>query len=490
MLDRPMTVRPAIPARAAVALAALALALLALAAPAANAHPGRTGLATGPLAPLGGEGRWLTDAAGRVVLLHGVNEVAKSAPFYPGAFGFGADDARFLARQGFNAVRLGVEFQGLMPEPGRIDRGYIEALARTVAQLSRRHVFVLLDFHQDGLGPRYGGNGFPAWMSLDDGLPSPPGASFPLYYIQNPAMQRAFESFWANRPGPGGVGLQDRFVAGLRAVVARFRHEPYVLGYELMNEPWPGAVWQPCVTGCPDLEAGLLGPFYRRATAAVRGLTRRQQVLVEPFVLFNFGQGPTSLPGRDTGNTLSTHSYALDPAGEDAVVDHSVAAAQRDGAPVLLTEFGATTDVATLQRLTAGFDRGLLPWIFWAYNEEIVTDRSAPASLATVRSLDTLKALARPYPAALAGTPESLAFDPATRAFELRYSTTGPGGQRYRPGTATVITMPRLAYPDGYAAKVTGGYVASRRCARRLVVLAARGASTVTVHAAPAARCG
>ncbi|MFN8174775.1 MAG: cellulase family glycosylhydrolase [Solirubrobacteraceae bacterium] len=478
------------PARAVLALAVLALSLLALAAPAADAHHGRAGLASGPLAPLGDQGRWLTDAAGRVVLLHGVNEVAKSAPYYPGAFGFGADDARFIARQGFNAVRLGVEFQGLMPEPGRIDRGYIEALARTVTQLSRRHVFVLLDFHQDGFGPRYGGNGFPAWMSLDDGLPNPPGATFPLYYIQNPAMQRAFESFWANRPGPGGVGLQDRFVAGLRAVVARFRHAPYVLGYELMNEPWPGADWQPCATGCPALEASLLGPFYRKATAAVRGLTRRQQVLVEPFVLFNFGQGPTSLPGRGTGDTLSTHSYALSPAGEDAVVDHSVAAAQRDGAPVLLTEFGATTDIPTLQRLTSGFDRGLVPWFFWAYNEEIVTDRSAPAGLATVRSLDVLKALARPYPAALAGTPESLAFDPATRALELRYSTTGPGGRRYRPGTASVIAMPSLAYPDGYAATVTGGRVASRPCARRLVVLAARGASAVTVRAAPAAGCG
>ena len=39
-------------------------------------------------------------------------------------------------------------------------------------------------------------------MAIDDGLPNPPDAVFPLYYIQNPAMQRAFESLWANRPGP------------------------------------------------------------------------------------------------------------------------------------------------------------------------------------------------------------------------------------------------------------------------------------------------
>ena len=70
-------------------------------------------------------------------------------------------------------------------------------------------IFVLLDFHQDGYAPKYNGNGFPDWMAIDDGLPNPPDAVFPLYYIQNPAMQRAFENFWANRAIPDGAGLQD-----------------------------------------------------------------------------------------------------------------------------------------------------------------------------------------------------------------------------------------------------------------------------------------
>ena len=85
-----------------------------------------------------------------MVQLRGVNEVAKSAPYYPSAFGFGADDADFLARHGFNSVRLGVDFRGLMPTPGRVEYGYIEQLARTVSLLGRRGIFVLIDFHQDG----------------------------------------------------------------------------------------------------------------------------------------------------------------------------------------------------------------------------------------------------------------------------------------------------------------------------------------------------
>ena len=70
-----------------------------------------------------------------------------------------------------------------------------------------------------------------------------------------------------------------------------------MIGYEAMNEPWPGTNWQSCVTGCPDLEAQLLAPFYARMTAAVRAVDRRHPVFVEPFVLFNFGSADTSLPG-------------------------------------------------------------------------------------------------------------------------------------------------------------------------------------------------
>jgi endoglycosylceramidase len=50
----------------------------------------------GPTTPLGHSGRWITDAKGRVVLLHGVNMVYKRAPYYPAATGFGPDDAAFL----------------------------------------------------------------------------------------------------------------------------------------------------------------------------------------------------------------------------------------------------------------------------------------------------------------------------------------------------------------------------------------------------------
>jgi endoglycosylceramidase len=454
------------------------------------------------VAPLGSDGRWLTDATGRVVTLHGVNEVEKPAPYLPAAAGFDADDARFLADHGFTAVRLGVVVEGLMPEPGRIDRTYIENLATTVRLLARERIFVLLDFHQDGFSPKYNGNGLPDWMAIDDGLPNPPDAVFPLYYIQNPAMQRAFESFWANRPGPDGVGVQDHYIAGLTAVARRFAREPYVLGYELMNEPWPGAVWEPCVTdpaGCADLEHRLMVPFQQKATAAIHRVTPRQHVYVEPFVLFNFGQVGTTLPGAggggdgggaggDPATVLSFHSYALDLAGEEGVVANAVAAAERDQVPPVATEFGATIDVPTLQRLTGQLDDGLISWMYWHYQEDIVP-RHTPADLANVRSLEAFRALVRPYPVALTGTPTSAHFDPATRSYELTYATRGPSGRRYRSDQVSVVSVPGLQYPDGYTVEVSGARVTSRPCAEHVTLRNLRRSESVTVRVLPGGGC-
>jgi endoglycosylceramidase len=484
--------------RAGGLVLALALAAAALACTGPRPGPGGPGNPGGPggpggpgdgasgaVAPLAASGRWLTDARGRVVLLHGVNEVEKSAPYLSSATGFGADDAAFLADEGFNAVRLGVDFRGLMPEPGQVRDAYVDDLVATVDQLAAEHIFVLVDFHQDGFAPKYNGNGLPDWMAVDDGLPNPPDAVFPLYYVQNPAMQRAFESFWANRAGPDGVGVQDHYVDGVAAVAERLADRRYVLGYDLMNEPFPGADWAPCVTdaeACAAQEQRLLAPFRAKATAAVAAVAP-QPVFVEPFVLFNFGQVTTTMPGA-TGNGLSFHSYALDVAGEEAVVANAVAAAERDGAPLLATEFGATTDPAVLTRIAGQLDGGAVGWMMWDYRT-LIADRSRPAGRDNLRSAAALDALVRPYPHAVAGTPTGLAFDPGTRAFDLSFATTGPGGRRYPPGLATVVSVPHAQYPGGYRVEAAGATVTSPPCAERLTLRARPAATQVTVRVVP-----
>lgn len=445
-------------------------------APAAAVGPAVTG-------PLDHVGRWLTDDEGRVVQLHGLNFVQKwpaDDPMTPAEAGFGADDAAFLREQGFNVVRLGVVFGAVMPAPGVVDDQYVESIGDTVDQLAAEGIFVLLDFHQDGYGPFVHGNGFPAWATLTDGLPNP-NVGFPAYYVQNPALQRAFDNFWENEPGPDGVPLQEHYATAMQRVAAEVGDEPYVLGYDTMNEPWPGTEWSECLTGCPDLEQARLAPFAARMTDAIRAVDPDGFVFTEPFVLFNFGQAATSLHGFGAPRSgLSFHVYALTPEDDEAVVDHAIAASAA-GDAIVATEFGATNSGPTIDRLTGVLDERLVPWIFWTYDEHLVLHMSEPPEPANVRQ-EVLGALARPYAAATNGTPTSYAYDPATAAFDYTYTTTQVGGASAPLGVPTVVELPIAAYPDGYTVEVTGATVASEPGARQLLLCAVPGATTVEVR--------
>jgi endoglycosylceramidase len=78
-------------------------------------------------------GKWLTDSQGRVTILRGLNVVDITPPTTPPSeIGFGDDDAAFLAANGFNVVRLGVNWSRLQPEPGVYDDAYLASIKQTV----------------------------------------------------------------------------------------------------------------------------------------------------------------------------------------------------------------------------------------------------------------------------------------------------------------------------------------------------------------------
>ncbi|MCU1429296.1 MAG: endoglycoceramidase [Actinomycetia bacterium] len=427
------------------------------------------------------QGRWFVDTRGRVVDMRGVNFVQKFPPIAPEAVGFGDDDAAFLAREGFNLVRLGVVFGSVMPQPGAIDDAYVAAIARTTHVLARHHIYVLLDFHQDGYGPLVHGNGFPEWATLTDGLPNP-DVGFPGYYISNPALQRAFDNFWNNAKGPDGVRLQQHYGEALRSVASAVAAEPYVLGYDLMNEPWPGTDWSSCVTGCPGIERARLLPFEKRMSDAIRSVDRKHLLFSEPFVLFNFGRTDTVVPAAGTrGGALSFHVYAASPADEPGVVLHALAAGLARNAPLLASEYGATTDPATITRIASTIETGLIPWAFWSYDENFVIDKALPPTADNVRQL-VLDALARPYAAATDGTPTTWAYDPATGELHFSYSTTRIAPNHTTHNRDTEIAIGTRAYPGGYRVDVTGGHVVSAPCASRIRIHNDRNAKVVTVH--------
>jgi endoglycosylceramidase len=492
-----------VPRRARRAVRGPVLLSLALAALLAVGHsepaPALSAHQAGRSAPLGHSGQFLTDAAGQVVTLHGLNMVSKVAPYEPAAAGFGTAAAQSLAANGFNVVRLGIIYSALEPEPGVFSAGYVASIKHTVATLARAGVYSLLDFHQDQLNAEFGGEGFPAWSLETDGLPIA-AFPFPSGYTSSPALAAAFDNLWTDQPGPGGVGLQQRYAAAWRYVAARFADDPSVLGYDLFNEPWPA--------DGTDTE---LGALYSKVIAAIRSVDRRHLIFYEPFALFNFGLQTTLPHFPDPRLGLSFHDYCLaDPAtdptecasDEEQPVVNALARSSATGDAVVETEFGATDDLSDLARVEGIADAHGISWIEWSYCgcndptstvtpsiEALVVDPSRPATGSNVNA-PKLAVLSEPYAQLTSGTPQRYSFDRVTRTMRYSYSVATPAGRQFGAGACTAIVVPRVQYPTGYVVEVRGARVSSPPGAGVLTLAQSapgRPGSKVTVEIRPAA---
>ncbi|MBI2497379.1 MAG: cellulase family glycosylhydrolase [Opitutae bacterium] len=166
------------------------------------------------------DGPRFVDAGGRELIFHGLNIVKKNDTW--GSYAW-------LDETGYQ-------------EPGVYSEACLQYLERHVAWAGEYGIHVVLDMHQDLYSMRFS-NGAPEWATLTDDLPHvADGKVWSEAYVTSPAVQRAMDNFYANRAGPGGVGLQERYAAAWRKVAERFADNPTVVGYDLMNEPFAGSV--------------------------------------------------------------------------------------------------------------------------------------------------------------------------------------------------------------------------------------------------------
>jgi endoglycosylceramidase len=493
-----------------LATSAVALAIaLSLAAPAPAAAPGPAtftsrSMTEGPREPLHSAGRWIVDATGRVVIFHGTNLVPPGPPGTPADFGVGTRHLRFLADQGFRLIRFGTFYENVEPEPGKYDRGHIRELAEYARRIHDAGMFVMLDVHQDVYSPRYGGRGFPEWMVHDDGLPNQPQLGFPGNYFANLATNRAWDNFWADVPAADGIGIQAHFARGWELMARRFAFQRGVLGYDILNEPWPGTVWPLCASpsGCPPggFDQTTLTEFSRRIADSIRASDPHRVIFAEPNLQFDVGAA-TGLGSIDDPNAgLSFHDYCLgaapglpripDPAGicevgEQLVIDNAEVYSRRTGAALILTEFSDTKDPAVALRLTDIMDRAMMPWTFWSYwaaAGQILIDPEKPPAPSNLEQ-PLLDAVVRPYPYVVAGTPTSYGFDHETKTFTLELAATPVEAGRRLRNRISEIVLPRRVYPRGrYDAAVRGARVLSRRHADTLVLKTRRTAERVSVE--------
>lgn len=454
------------------------------------------------------DGRFV-DAAGRQVLLHGINLAEKDpAKGYLG--GQGPEDYARMRAWGFNCIRLCIFWDGVEPECGRYDDEYLARVDERIAWAKANGIRVMLDMHQDLWGRKVpGGNGAPAWATLDEGKPHATGTVWGDAYFLSQMVQASFDSFWANKPGPDGVGIQDRFALAWQHVAKRYADEPAVAGFDLMNEPSMGSsLLTVMLTAAPvlidilssspdgppapsadalqqlagkdmhgvmldalsDLDAyrklmdaiepvfvrheeTQLHPMYQRVATAIREVDQRHIIFIEPHIGVNLGVRSELQP-----------------------------VAQADGAPDPLCAFAPhaydlTTDTARVEdtsteRLDMIVDRASehadetgLPMLLGEWGAFYGTSKALPAAKSMARKLaerrvsDTywsfdngidkapyFTMLSRPYAMDVAGILRECRLDPETGAFECLWQED--------PGLAAPsrFFVPKAWYPNGFTA--------------------------------------
>jgi endoglucanase len=141
---------------------------------------------------------------------------------------FSDDDAAFLASLGLNLVRLPVNYRHFEDDmrPFELKEEGFELLDRAIERCARHGIYTIIDLH------------------------AAPGYQNQHWHSDNPTH---WAFFWTHKH------FQDRVVYLWEALARRYRGNPWVAGYNPLNEPG-------------DASGSAIGPFYRRLHDAIRAI--------------------------------------------------------------------------------------------------------------------------------------------------------------------------------------------------------------------------
>ena len=376
---------------------------------------------------------------------------------------------------GYDVIRLNLSWSLLEPRPGKIDATYMNRIAQVVRWARARGIYVVLDMHQDAWSKFVytrgepcvgdfqsirGFDGAPLWASR---YTSPACALHGVREL-DPAVAEQFQKFWLNAPAPDGLGLEDHYTSVLVALAKRFRRNPAVAGYELMNEPQPGFNAPP-----GESDATELFPYWGRAVDAVVAQVKgfKQLFFVEPNVERNVTDAREAPPAPwSTFSSYPNVVYAPHIYTGVFTADQEVAsqrfqpmedgyqAAMDDakslGLPLWIGEFGnnPSDDNTLLPEHYTLQDKYLLGGALWLWKEN-ANDTNAsffwgvygpPFGRGTPQRKRILLT-SRATPLTTAGTLLSVRYSPSGRSFDIRgISRRVRKGDRRR---ATVVFVPK-----------------------------------------------
>lgn len=254
------------------------------------------------------------------------------------------EDIRFIKQAGFNSVRVPFSYRLFVSEgePQKLAGAGYELLDRVVDWCKKEGLFVILDMHA-APGGQTGDN-------IDDSW------GYPFL----------FES----------AESQDLTVNIWRKIAARYRDEPTVIGYDLLNEPI--AHYFDGVYLNPKLE-----PLYRRIVAGIREVDRNH------IIFLGGAQWDTNFKvfgtPFDDKVAYTFHKYWME-VNQQAIQEY-LDFRDKHNVPVWMGESGENTDewIGSFRTL---LERNNIGWCFWPYKKLDAT--SCVASINSPAEWDTI----------------------------------------------------------------------------------------------------
>lgn len=408
------------------------------------------------------------DSDGRRVYFRGVNAAsnAKLPPFLP------FEDPRWwdvLASWGYNTVRLTIFWEAIEPEPGIYDQKYLDKIEEMVKEASKRGIYVLLDMHQDQYSRHLKGDGAPYWALPQSVNPHYNGGIagrfwFTAYFVSSD-VRHSFANFFQSDD------LKKHYYNSWKEVAKRVDDNPYILGYDIMNEPFGGEI--PNDHG--EFENGFLKPFYQESISSIREVDPDAIGFIEPTIVDLYASKLSSL--HDENLVYAAHLYRsfswrawLDPdykgTSFDALLDLQRKKAEELNMPLFIGEFGVPWTIwppgsrdRQVNEAFEALEGEFVSNAYWDFsvengsiwNEE---DYSLIDDRGRVRGLEVN---VRPYLRRLAGSPIYQSFNPYSKNYSLIF-VGGPG-----PAPTIIYVPAGIHYPDGFMVSISDGEVKYKR---------------------------
>ncbi|KAJ3043892.1 hypothetical protein HDV00_003930 [Rhizophlyctis rosea] len=451
----------------------------------------------------------LLDEHGRQRLFRGVNVVYKKPPYHPSLdhfdpfTSFTDEDARLLRSLSLNSIRLAVHWAGLEPTKGTHSTEYIAAI-RTIMDTCARHgIYVLLEFHQDVLARQFCGHGVPDWAfenqtdrlsgwrgfpipnkfkafkTADNGIPTEDQCNsitwYKLYFTfavadafgkrksPSPHLTTSLPTTLTPPPPPTVYTpgpLLTAFTSYWTHITQTFKHHPNLLGYELINEPWPGNHYaNPLLLLPGQASKSTLHTFYSTMASAIRTVHPEALIYFEGTTWDKHNLAPTVPGGEEWGSysVLSYHYYKPPQSGGvETVMQRRVEDATRLGCGLFLTEFegwyGDGSGVSKMWETVKAADTYLQSWHAWSYKTFAQGTNSTDGSIfdsAGNKRVEIERLWSRTWCSAVAGRVVEMRFWEQTGEFVVRFVV----DKSVR--TPTVVKVVRKVwYPDGFDVEV------------------------------------